>query len=632
MEKKLKKLQARILISFIIFISAIFLPLINIRFEVLQITLFFIAYIIVGFDVIKKAILNILKGQILDEHFLMTLATVAAFVTKEYPEGVMVMLLYQLGELFQKYAVGKSRKSIKNLMDINPEYANVEEDGKIIKKVPEEVKVGDIIVIKPGEKVPLDGIVVEGESTLDTAALTGESLPRRIKVGEEICNGCINVSSVLKIKVLKLFRESTVSKILELVENASSRKAKAENFINRFEKYYTPIVVIIAFLLAFVPPLVIEGAVLTDYIHRACSFLVISCPCALVISIPLGFFGGIGGASKLGILIKGSNYLEILSKTKTIVFDKTGTLTKGSFEISKVNVENQKENIHQISKEEMIEIAALAEGYSNHPIANSIKKFYGKELDTSRIKKIEEVSGHGIIAEIDERKVCIGNAKLMKKMNIEGILYEEKVGTIIYIAVNDKYVGNIIVTDKIKDEVTDAIAKLKTKDNVENIVMLTGDNQTIAKQVAEELKIENVYSELLPGDKIEKVETLIENKKKNTSVVFVGDGINDAPVLTRADLGIAMGGLGTDAAIEAADIVIMDDNIAEISTAISLSKRTLNIVKQNIVFALTIKLIVLILGALGMANMWEAVFADVGVSIIAIINSMRAMDIRKYKH
>ena len=632
MEKKLKKLQARILISFIIFISAIFLPLINIRFEVLQITLFFIAYIIVGFDVIKKAILNILKGQILDEHFLMTLATVAAFVTKEYPEGVMVMLLYQLGELFQKYAVGKSRKSIKNLMDINPEYANVEEDGKIIKKVPEEVKVGDIIVIKPGEKVPLDGIVVEGESTLDTAALTGESLPRRIKVGEEICNGCINVSSVLKIKVLKLFRESTVSKILELVENASSRKAKAENFINRFEKYYTPIVVIIAFLLAFVPPLVIEGAVLTDYIHRACSFLVISCPCALVISIPLGFFGGIGGASKLGILIKGSNYLEILSKTKTIVFDKTGTLTKGSFEISKVNVENQKENIHQISKEEMIEIAALAEGYSNHPIANSIKKFYGKELDTSRIKKIEEVSGHGIIAEIDERKVCIGNAKLMKKMNIEGILYEEKVGTIIYIAVNDKYVGNIIVTDKIKDEVTDAIAKLKTKDNVENIVMLTGDNQTIAKQVAEELKIENVYSELLPGDKIEKVETLIENKKKNTSVVFVGDGINDAPVLTRADLGIAMGGLGTDAAIEAADIVIMDDNIAKISTAISLSKRTLNIVKQNIVFALTIKLIVLILGALGMANMWEAVFADVGVSIIAIINSMRAMDIRKYKH
>ena len=632
MEKKLKKLQARILISFIIFISAIFLPLINIRFEVLQITLFFIAYIIVGFDVIKKAILNILKGQILDEHFLMTLATVAAFVTKEYPEGVMVMLLYQLGELFQKYAVGKSRKSIKNLMDINPEYANVEEDGKIIKKVPEEVKVGDIIVIKPGEKVPLDGIVVEGESTLDTAALTGESLPRRIKVGEEICNGCINVSSVLKIKVLKLFRESTVSKILELVENASSRKAKAENFINRFEKYYTPIVVIIAFLLAFVPPLVIEGAVLTDYIHRACSFLVISFPCALVISIPLGFFGGIGGASKLGILIKGSNYLEILSKTKTIVFDKTGTLTKGSFEISKVNVENQKENIHQISKEEMIEIAALAEGYSNHPIANSIKKFYGKELDTSRIKKIEEVSGHGIIAEIDERKVCIGNAKLMKKMNIEGILYEEKVGTIIYIAVNDKYVGNIIVTDKIKDEVTDAIAKLKTKDNVENIVMLTGDNQTIAKQVAEELKIENVYSELLPGDKIEKVETLIENKKKNTSVVFVGDGINDAPVLTRADLGIAMGGLGTDAAIEAADIVIMDDNIAKISTAISLSKRTLNIVKQNIVFALTIKLIVLILGALGMANMWEAVFADVGVSIIAIINSMRAMDIRKYKH
>ena len=627
MNKEIKEELICILISLVLFIVAIILPNIinSTMVEFMQLILFLVAYLVVGFEVVKKAIINIFKGHIFDENFLMTLATIAAFVTKEYPEAVMVMWLYQVGELFQEYALEKSRKSITELMNIRPDYANIERAGKVVEVAPEEVKINDIIIVKPGEKIPLDGIVIKGESMLDTVALTGEAIPRKVIENDEVCSGCINKTGLLKIRVTKLFENSTVSKILKLVESASGQKTKAENFISKFAKYYTPIVVIAAVMLAFIPPLLLEGAEFTDYIHRACSFLVISCPCALVISIPLGFFGGIGGASKLGILIKGSNYIETLAKAKTVVFDKTGTLTKGIFVVTKINPVN-------IAQNELLEIAALAEAYSEHPIANSIKTAYGKDIDTQRISEAKEISGHGISVKVEEKQVYVGNDKLMRKMNIDYRQEESAIGTVVYVAMENEYLGNIIISDEIKEEVKETIRTLKEKDAINDIVMLTGDNKNVAEQVAKTLGISEVYAELLPNHKVERIEKLLKNKKKNTSLIFVGDGINDAPVLTRADVGIAMGGLGSDAAIEAADAVIMDDKISKIGTAISLSKRTIGIVKQNIIFALVVKFVVLILGACGIANMWEAVFADVGVSFIAILNAMRAMNVRNYKN
>lgn len=627
MSKKLKKLLFRILISLLIFLVAIILPK---EIEEIKIALFFVAYFITGYSVVKKAISNIFRGHLFDENFLMTLATAGAFVTGEYAEGVMVMWLYQVGEWFQTYAVGKSRKSIAQLIDINPEYANIEKNGELIEVSPEEIKIGDIIIVKPGEKVPLDGKIIKGDSTLDTAALTGESLPRKVQEGMEIFSGSINKTGLLKIEVTKPFSESTVTKILELVENASNRKAKTENFISTFAKYYTPIVVFAALCLAFLPPLFIQDAILLEYIYRACSFLVISCPCALVISIPLSFFGGVGGASKLGILIKGSNYIETLAKTKIVVLDKTGTLTKGSFEVTKIQPNN-------ISEEELLEFTALAEAYSEHPIASSIKNAYSKKIETNKVKDVDDISGYGIIANVKDKKVCVGNKKLMEKENVT--ILEEHIkeidkssaSTIVYIAIDGIYTGYIIISDEIKVEAYNTVKELKEKASIENIVMLTGDNQKIAEEIAKELKINSFFAELLPGDKVEKVEELLRNKKENTTLAFVGDGINDAPVLTRADVGIAMGALGADAAIEAADVVIMDDDISKISTAIKISKRTLRIVKQNIIFALAVKFIVLILGALGIANMWEAVFADVGVLFIAIINAMRVMNVNMYR-
>ena len=629
MSKKLKKLRMRIFISFAIFIIAIIVST-QIESEILSLSVYLVSYFTIGYDVIKKAVKNLLNGQMLDENFLMTLATVGAFVTGEYPEGVMVMWLYQVGECFQQYAVGKSRNSIANLMDIRPDYANIEKNGEIIKVDPEEIKIGDIIIVKPGEKVPLDGIVEEGESYLDTVALTGESVPRKVKVADEIFNGCINQNGILKIKVTKEYSESTVAKILKLVENASERKAKTENFISKFAKYYTPIVVVFAVLLACVLPLFIDGADWLEYIHRACSFLVISCPCALVISVPLGFFGGIGGASKLGILMKGSNYLEALSKVKTIVTDKTGTLTKGVFEVTKVVIEDEKANLGNATKEafenlekaKLIEVAALAEAYSEHPIALSIKKAYRKDIKFDRVSDVEEIAGKGIKAKIDGKEVYVGNSALMKENEIE-VEEINDIGTIVYVAMKKEQIGYLLISDEIKEEVPEAINELKEKNDVEKIIMLTGDNEIIAKQIAEKISIDEVCAELLPNEKVEQMERIL--KEKNGNIAYVGDGLNDAPVLTRADVGIAMGGLGSDAAIEAADIVIMDDNFSKINVAISLAKRTIKIVKQNIVFALAVKAIVLILGAFGYTNMWQAVFADVGVSFIAIMNSMRAM-------
>ena len=632
MSKKLKKLRMRIFISLAIFIIAIIVST-QIESEILSLSVYLVSYFTIGYDVIKKAVKNLLNGQMLDENFLMTLATVGAFVTGEYPEGVMVMWLYQVGECFQQYAVGKSRNSIANLMDIRPDYANIEKNGEIIKVDPEEIKIGDIIIVKPGEKVPLDGIVEEGESYLDTVALTGESVPRKVKVADEIFNGCINQNGILKIKVTKEYSESTVAKILKLVENASERKAKTENFISKFAKYYTPIVVVFAVLLACVPPLFIDGAEWLEYIHRACSFLVISCPCALVISVPLGFFGGIGGASKLGILMKGSNYLEALSKVKTIVTDKTGTLTKGVFEVTKVVIEDENANLGNATKEafenlekaKLIEVAALAEAYSEHPIALSIKKAYGKDIKFDRVSDVEEIAGKGIKAKIDGKEVYVGNSVLMKENEIE-VEEINDIGTIVYVAMKKEQIGYLLISDEIKEEVPEAINELKEKNDVEKIIMLTGDNEIIAKQIAEKISIDEVCAELLPNEKVEQMERIL--KEKNGNIAYVGDGLNDAPVLTRADVGIAMGGLGSDAAIEVADIVIMDDNFSKINVAISLAKRTIKIVKQNIVFALAVKAMVLILGAFGYTNMWQAVFADVGVSFIAIMNSMRAMHVK----
>ena len=593
--------------------------LLNLNNEWLQIALFIISYIIVGGDVVKRAVKNIFKGQVFDENFLMSIATIGAFFIGEYPEGVAVMLFYQVGELFQSYAVGKSRKSIASLMDIRPDYANVKKGDELVKVDPDEVQIGDIIVIKAGEKIPLDGKVIEGISMIDTSALTGESVPREVEVGSDILSGCININGVITAEVTKEFGESTVSKILDLVENASSKKSNSEQFITKFARYYTPVVVIIAVFLAIIPPLVIDGATFSDWIYRALAFLVVSCPCALVISIPLSFFGGIGGASRKGILVKGSNYLEALAETEIVVFDKTGTLTKGVFNVQEIHPEG-------VSKEELLELTAYVESYSNHPISLSLKRAYGKEIDNGRISDVEEISGHGVVATVDGRKVMAGNIKLMKMMGIP-YFKGELIGTAVHVAVNNKYIGYIVIADEVKEDSAQAIKELKAA-NIKQTVMLTGDNKSVGSKVAKELGLDKVYAELLPADKVEKLEELFSQKSKKGKLAFVGDGINDAPVLARADIGIAMGGLGSDAAIEAADIVIMTDEPSKIATAMKISKKTLKIAHQNIVFAIGIKIIVLILSAFGITTMWAAIFADVGVTIIAVLNAFRALNVK----
>lgn len=606
----------RIIIGAAVLATAILLSLNN---EWLQIALFIISYIIVGGDVVKRAVKNIFKGQVFDESFLMSIATIGAFFIGEYPEGVAVMLFYQVGELFQSYAVGKSRKSIASLMDIRPDYANVKKGDELVKVDPDEVQIGDIIVIKAGEKIPLDGKVIEGSSMIDTSALTGESVPREVEVGSDILSGCININGVITAEVTKEFGESTVSKILDLVENASSKKSNSEQFITKFARYYTPVVVIIAVFLAIIPPLVIDGATFSDWIYRALAFLVVSCPCALVISIPLSFFGGIGGASKKGVLVKGSNYLEALAETEIVVFDKTGTLTKGVFNVQEIHPEG-------VSKEELLELTAHAESYSNHPISLSLKRAYSKEIDNGRISDVEEISGHGVIATVDGKKVMAGNIKLMKMMDIP-YFKGELIGTIVHVAVNNKYIGYIVIADEVKEDSAQAIKELKAA-NIKQTVMLTGDNKSIGSKVAKELGLDKVYAELLPADKVEKLEELFSQKSKKGKLAFVGDGINDAPVLARADIGIAMGGLGSDAAIEAADVVIMTDEPSKIATTMKISKKTLKIAHQNIVFAIGIKIIVLILSAFGITTMWAAIFADVGVTIIAVLNAFRALNVK----
>ena len=612
----MKKRLWRIIIGVAVLATAV---LLNLNNEWLQIALFIISYIIVGGDVVKRAVKNIFKGQVFDESFLMSIATIGAFFIGEYPEGVAVMLFYQVGELFQSYAVGKSRKSIASLMDIRPDYANVKKGDELVKVDPDEVQIGDIIVIKAGEKIPLDGKVIEGSSMIDTSALTGESVPREVEVGSDILSGCININGVITAEVTKEFGESTVSKILDLVENASSKKSNSEQFITKFARYYTPVVVIIAVFLAIIPPLVIDGATFSDWIYRALAFLVVSCPCALVISIPLSFFGGIGGASKKGVLVKGSNYLEALAETEIVVFDKTGTLTKGVFNVQEIHPEG-------VSKEELLELTAHAESYSNHPISLSLKRAYSKEIDNGRISDVEEISGHGVIATVDGKKVMAGNIKLMKMMDIP-YFKGELIGTIIHVAVNNKYIGYIVIADEVKEDSAQAIKELKAA-NIKQTVMLTGDNKSIGSKVAKELGLDKVYAELLPADKVEKLEELFSQKSKKGKLAFVGDGINDAPVLARADIGIAMGGLGSDAAIEAADVVIMTDEPSKIATAMKISKKTLKIAHQNIVFAIGIKIIVLILSAFGIATMWTAIFADVGVTIIAVLNAFRALNVK----
>lgn len=606
----------RIIIGAAVLATAVLLSLNN---EWLQIALFIIGYIIVGGDVVKRAVKNIFKGQVFDENFLMSIATIGAFFIGEYPEGVAVMLFYQVGELFQSYAVGKSRKSIASLMDIRPDYANVKKGDELVKVDPDEVQIGDIIVIKAGEKIPLDGKVIEGSSMIDTSALTGESVPREVEVGSDILSGCININGVITAEVTKEFGESTVSKILDLVENASSKKSNSEQFITKFARYYTPVVVIIAVFLAIIPPLVIDGATFSDWIYRALAFLVVSCPCALVISIPLSFFGGIGGASKKGVLVKGSNYLEALAETEIVVFDKTGTLTKGVFNVQEIHPEG-------VSKEELLELTAHAESYSNHPISLSLKRAYSKEIDNGRISDVEEISGHGVIATVDGKKVMAGNIKLMKMMDIP-YFKGELIGTIVHVAVNNKYIGYIVIADEVKEDSAQAIKELKAA-NIKQTVMLTGDNKSIGSKVAKELGLDKVYAELLPADKVEKLEEIFLQKSKKGKLAFVGDGINDAPVLARADIGIAMGGLGSDAAIEAADVVIMTDEPSKIATTMKISKKTLKIAHQNIVFAIGIKIIVLILSAFGITTMWAAIFADVGVTIIAVLNAFRALNVK----
>ena len=625
MTSKQKKMLYRIITAFVLFVVLMVLEhtgvLEQLPSQWLVFLIYLIPYLVIGYDIVYKAVRNISHGQVFDENFLMMVATFGAFGVKEYSEAVAVMLFYQVGELFQNYAVGKSRQSISDMMNICPEYANIEEDGVLTQVDPDDVEVGTIIVVKPGERIPLDGIVTEGTSMIDTAALTGESVPRRATVGDEIISGCVNGSSTIKVKVTKAFEDSTVARILELVENASSKKAKVENFITRFAKYYTPVVTIGAVILAILPPLILGGG-WADWIQRACIFLVISCPCALVISVPLGFFGGIGASSKIGILVKGSNYLEAVAEMTTIVFDKTGTLTKGEFKVSEVQPSADKNNT--IGKEELLEIAAYGEGYSNHPIANSIREAYGKTLSMERVTDTEEIAGHGIHTFIDGREVYLGNAKLMDAQNI-AYTENKTAGTVVYVACNNVFAGSIVISDTVKEGSKDAIRDMKQV-GVKKTVMLTGDRQAAADAVAAELGIDEVHAELLPADKVGQVEKLLGARNEKEKLAFVGDGINDAPVLTRADIGIAMGSMGSDTAIEAADIVLMDDDIRKIASLVKIARKTLGIVKQNIVFALAVKALVLLLGALGMANMWEAVFADVGVSVIAILNSMRTLN------
>ena len=613
----MKKRGIKIIIALILYIFAM---VIKFDSELINNIIFIISYIIVGLDILKEAIRNIFRGEVFDENFLMAVATLGAFGIGEFPEAVAVMLFYQIGELFQSYAVDKSRKSIASLMDIRPDFANVYRNGKIEKVEPQNVKIGEIIIIKPGEKVPLDGIVIEGNTSLDTKALTGEAMPAEVKEGEEVLSGSININGVIKLEVKKEFGESTVSKILDLVENASSKKSKSENFITKFAKYYTPTVVIIALILAILPPLIIEGASFQDWIYRALSFLVVSCPCALVISIPLSFFGGIGGASKIGVLVKGSNYLEALANTEIVVFDKTGTLTKGIFEVQKIEPNG-------ISKEELLKISAYAENYSNHPISKSIKQAYNKEIDEKEIIDSQELSGLGVMAKIANKNVLVGNEKLMQEKGIE---YEKcnEIGTILYVAIEGKYAGYILISDTIKKDSKYTIQELK-RHNIKQTVMLTGDKKEVGESVAKEIGIDKVYTQLLPADKVKKVEELLKTKSAKGKLAFVGDGINDAPVLAISDIGIAMGGLGADSAIEAADIVIMTDEPSKILKSIKISKKTMKIAKENIVFAIFVKILVLVLSAFGLSTMWEAVFADVGVSIIAIINAFRALRIKR---
>ena len=608
-----KKQLIKIIIALILFVTAICLKFNN---ELINKILFIASYIIVGIDVLKEAIENIFKGEVFDENFLMTVATIGAFIIGEWPEAVCVMLFYQIGEFFEDYAVDHSKKSIANLMDVRPDFANVIRNGEQIKVNPNEVKIDEIIIVKPGEKIPLDGIVIEGNTNLDTKALTGESLPKQVIINEQILSGCINLTNVIKIKVTKEYEESTVNKILDLVENASEKKAKSENFITKFAKYYTPTVVIISIFLAIIPSFVLKIGTFSEWIYRALSFLVVSCPCALVISIPLSFFGGIGGASKKGILIKGGNYLEALSCLETVVFDKTGTLTKGVFEIEHAKSEN-------ISNDKLLEIAAYSEYYSNHPISLSIKQTYKKEIDENKIEKIEEKPGYGIIAKIWGKDILVGNEKLMEENNIK---FEncKTIGTTLYIAENSEYMGHITIADKIKDDAKNTIERLK-KIGIKQTIMLTGDKKSVGEYVAKELRMDKVYTELLPNEKVDKVEEMLKTKSKNRKLAFIGDGINDAPVLAMSDIGIAMGGLGSDAAIEAADIVIMTDELPKIVSSIKIARKTMRIVKENIVFAIIVKILVLILSAIGIATMWEAVFADVGVTIIAIINSFRLL-------
>ena len=619
MNKKQKKMLIRIIIAAVLIVVFSLLP----AEGYLRFVLFMIPYLVIGYDILKKAFKGILNKQVFDENFLMAVATVGAILLGDYSEGVAVMLFYQIGELFQSYAVGKSRRNISELMDIRPDYANIEKDGALEQVDPDEVEIGTIIVVQPGEKVPIDGVITEGTSTLNTSALTGESLPRDAKAGDEVISGCINMTGLLKIRTTKEFGESTVSKILELVENSSSRKSKSENFISKFAKYYTPAVCYGALALALIPPIVLlimgKPAMWGDWIYRALTFLVISCPCALVISIPLSFFAGIGGASNQGILVKGSNYLETLAQTKYVVFDKTGTMTQGVFEVSGIHH-------NEMPDEKLLEYAALAECYSSHPISKSLQKAYGKPIDRNRVTDIEEISGNGVIAKVDGISVAAGNTKLMNRL---GIAYQDchHVGTVVHMAIDGKYAGHILISDIIKPHAKEAIAELK-KAGISKTVMLTGDSKRVADQVAGELGIQEVYSELLPADKVSRVEELLNQKSEKAKLAFVGDGINDAPVLSRADIGIAMGALGSDAAIEAADIVLMDDDPLKISKAIKIARKCIRIVYENIYFAIGIKILCLILGALGIANMWAAIFADVGVMILAVLNAIRTLFVK----
>ena len=619
MNKKQKKMLIRIIIAAVLIVVFSLLP----AEGYLRFVLFMIPYLVIGYDILKKAFKGILNKQVFDENFLMAVATVGAILLGDYSEGVAVMLFYQIGELFQSYAVGKSRRNISELMDIRPDYANIEKDGTLEQVDPDEVEIGTIIVVQPGEKVPIDGVITEGTSTLNTSALTGESLPRDAKAGDEVISGCINMTGLLKIRTTKEFGESTVSRILELVENSSSRKSKSENFISKFAKYYTPAVCYGALALAFIPPIVLlimgKPAMWGDWIYRALTFLVISCPCALVISIPLSFFAGIGGASNQGILVKGSNYLETLAQTKYVVFDKTGTMTQGVFEVSGIHH-------NEMPDEKLLEYAALAECSSSHPISKSLQKAYGKPIDRNRVTDIEEISGNGVIAKVDGISVAAGNTKLMNRL---GIAYQDchHVGTVVHMAIDGKYAGHILISDIIKPHAKEAIAELK-KAGISKTVMLTGDSKRVADQVAGELGIQEVYSELLPADKVSRVEELLNQKSEKDKLAFVGDGINDAPVLSRADIGIAMGALGSDAAIEAADIVLMDDDPLKISKAIKIARKCIRIVYENIYFAIGIKILCLILGALGIANMWVAIFADVGVMILAVLNAIRTLFVK----